>query len=166
MRKAKRAPFKRVCFPNAKAYNAHWRALNREHVNQYARNYAVENRRKRTNLALASSLRCRLNLALRQNNRAGSAVADLGCSLAEFRIFIEGKFASKMSWDNWGIIWQLDHIKPLGSFNLSNREQFLEACHFTNYQPLFWEDHHRKSVTDRASIRISRDLIERESMVA
>ena len=32
------------------------------------------------------------------------------------------------------------NIKPLANFDLTNRDQFLEACHYTNLQPMFWHD--------------------------
>lgn len=88
---------------------------------------------------LSQSLRARLRLALRSNAKAGSAVRDLGCTIFEFRSYIETKFQSGMTWDNRGE-WHLDHIKPLASFDLSNRDQFLMACHFSNYQPLWAAD--------------------------
>lgn len=44
-----------------------------------------------------------------------------------------------MSWYNYGE-WHLDHIIPLVSFDLTNRWQFARACHYTNYQPLWWWD--------------------------
>jgi len=54
---------------------------------------------------------------------------------------IEAQFKSGMTWENWSRTgWHLDHIKPLSSFDLSDRAQFLEACHYTNYQPLWAKD--------------------------
>lgn len=48
-----------------------------------------------------------------------------------------------MSWDNWGE-WHLDHIQPLASFDLTDREQFLQATNYTNYQPLWALENIRK----------------------
>jgi hypothetical protein len=43
-----------------------------------------------------------------------------------------------MSWDNWTTDgWHIDHIKPLASFDLTDRQQLLLACHYTNLQPLW-----------------------------
>jgi hypothetical protein len=42
-----------------------------------------------------------------------------------------------MNWDNHGIIWEIDHIKPCASFDLSDIEQQKQCFHYTNLQPLF-----------------------------
>lgn len=96
---------------------------------------------------LIRSLRSRLNHAIKNNAKVGSAVADLGCSIEFFKQHIEQKFYNNtktnenMTWDNYGLYgWHLDHIIPLSSFDLNDREQFLIACHYTNLQPLWAED--------------------------
>lgn len=79
--------------------------------------------------------------------RAGSAVRDLGCSIAELRAHLEARFKSGMTWTNWGRLpgsWQIDHIRPLASFDLTDRDQLLEACHYTNLQPLWWQENLKK----------------------
>lgn len=93
---------------------------------------------------LMAALRQRLNRALKGNYKSGSAVRDLGCSIEFFKEYIEAQFLPKMSWDNHGT-WHLDHIRPLHQFDLSVREQFLDACHYTNYQPLWALDNLRKN---------------------
>ena len=92
---------------------------------------------------LASNLRSRIGSAIRKQCKVGSAVGDLGCSIESFKEYISSKFQHGMSWENWGE-WHLDHVVPLISFDLTDREQFLKACHFTNYQPLWAVDNLRK----------------------
>jgi len=93
---------------------------------------------------LMHSLRIRLLRALKRNSKTGSAVRDLGCSIDYFMEYIANKFQEGMTWDNHGE-WHLDHIKPLYQFDLTDREQLLEALHYTNYQPLWAIDNLRKN---------------------
>lgn len=89
-----------------------------------------------------------MHRAIRGKFRAGSAVRDLGCTIAEFRVFLEAKFRDGMTWDNWGSIWELDHIQPLSRFDLRDRTQFLAACHFSNHQPLLITEHRAKTARE------------------
>jgi hypothetical protein len=70
--------------------------------------------------------------------KRGSAVRDLGCTMPELVRHLEGQFLPGMSWDNYGFKgWHIDHIRPLGTFDLEDREQFLKAVHYTNLRPLW-----------------------------
>jgi hypothetical protein len=64
-----------------------------------------------------------------------------------------------MSWGNLGSIWQLDHIKALGLFDLTDRSQFIKAAHFTNLQPLFTADHVAKTSVDRKLIQMRKAAV-------
>ena len=46
-----------------------------------------------------------------------------------------------MSWNNI----ELDHVRPLSSFDLSDIEQLKEASHYSNIQPLLTKDNRSKS---------------------
>lgn len=92
---------------------------------------------------LARALRSRLKSAVKKGCKSGSAVRDLGCSIVELKIHLENKFQEGMSWENHGK-WHIDHIKPLTSFDLTDREQLLRACNYTNLQPLWASDNIRK----------------------
>ena len=50
-----------------------------------------------------------------------------------------------MSWDNYGSYWEIDHIKPCDSFDLSNLEEQKECFIFTNTQPMKISDNRKKS---------------------
>lgn len=94
---------------------------------------------------ICCNLRKRISKLIRRNQKTGSAIRDLGCTTKELKVYLESQFEPGMSWDNYGLKgWHIDHIKPLSSFDLTDRNQFLEACHYTNLQPLWAEDNLKK----------------------
>ena len=93
------------------------------------------------NARLAKALRIRLRNALKDNDKNGSAASDLGCTLEELKVYLETKFEPGMTWDNWTTDgWHIDHIKPLHLFDLTDRKQLLQACHYTNLRPMWAKD--------------------------
>lgn len=110
---------------------------NKEKIYNY-----VNNRYKNDiQFKLTRILRRRLWSAIQGNFKSGSAVRDLGCSIEFLKEHLEKQFQEDMTWDNHGLHgWHVDHIKPLTSFDLTDREQLLEACHYTNLQPLWAKD--------------------------
>jgi hypothetical protein len=118
-----------------------WRKLNKTKINKVRKNL----RRINIQFKLSTNLRGRLNKAIKGNYKSGSAVKDLGCTIDELKLYLESKFQEDMSWDNWTKDgWHIDHIRPLSSFDLTNREEFLQACHYTNLQPLWAKDNFAK----------------------
>jgi hypothetical protein len=117
---------------------------NKERILAYRRKYYHEKVKFDPALVVKSRLRCRLRRAIKTNAKRGSAVSDLGCSVPQLLQHLEQQFADGMNWDNWGE-WHIDHIKPLYKFDLLDREQFLEAVHFTNLQPLWAIDNYKKN---------------------
>ena len=114
----------------------------KEQINGYNKNkYATD-----IQFWIRKIIRSRLGKALKGNYKSGSAVKDLGCSIAELKLKLEQQFYSNpktgemMTWQNRGFAWHIDHIKPLASFDLEDRAQLLQACHYTNLQPLWAEE--------------------------
>lgn len=116
-------------------YLKDWRYSNKEVDRKLNREYKSKRLAEDINFRLAHNLRSRLNKVIKY----GSAVKDLGCSIEELKKHIESQFSKGMSWDNYGE-WHLDHIKPLAKYNLKDRNEFLNACHYTNLQPLWASD--------------------------
>ena len=135
------------------------RKENREKIYEYEKAWEKENKAHRLilkkqnyhrrikddlNYVLTLRLRSRLNKALKRLWKTGSAIEDLGCSIEDFKKYIESKFLIGMNWNNRNE-WHLDHKRPLSSFDLTDREQLLQACHYTNIQPLWAIDNLRKN---------------------
>lgn len=140
--------------------NKLWRDSNRRRIARTQKDYRKKNKVKLRIKAkeyyrsskfrrVSSALRARLRQGLK-NYRAGrgcSAVRDLGCSLAEVVAHLEKQWAPGMSWSNYGSgknKWNIDHIRPMYSFNLSDVEQQRKAVHFSNLRPLWQEDNLRR----------------------
>jgi hypothetical protein len=105
--------------------------------------------------ALRAALRNRMNKALKYKLKAGSSVRDLGCSIEDFQIYCEQhpNWNPEWTWSDKGKLFQLDHVKALGLFDLTDRDQFLAAAHYTNQQPLSIEEHAVKSREDTRLIK-------------
>lgn len=81
-----------------------------------------------------------------------SALILVGCTVAELKAHIEQQFQSGMSWSNYGLYrrtdpqrWNLDHIIPVDSFDLTDLEQRKRCFHFTNLRPLWGRENIQKS---------------------
>ena len=123
-----------------------WRNINKDKIKKQARIREKTRIKNDIQYKLACRLRVRLRDALKSNYKVGSAVKDLGCTLNQLKTYLESKFQPGMTWDNHGFYgWHIDHIKPLASFDLSDRKQLLEACHYTNLQPLWAKDNLSKN---------------------
>ncbi len=119
-----------------------WETAHKDELRKYResrRSKKNERERERlitdVNFCLQKRLRNRFRAALKQNSKNGSAIRDLGCSIEEFKKYIESKFQGSMSWDNRNK-WHLDHVIPLSKFNLQDPQQIKIALHYTNYQPM------------------------------
>ena len=120
-------------------YNREYRKANPEKWAEYYREYQRKHTAEDIQFKLARNLRNRLYYAIKGLAKNGSAVRDLGCTLEELELYLESQFSEGMTWDNYGK-WHIDHILPLSSFDLTDRKQLLEACHYTNLQPLWAKD--------------------------
>lgn len=135
------------------------RAANLEAHRERDRGYAKKAQPKRTayrrevylqntNNLLAQRLRDRLLKALKGNAKRGSAIRELGCAIAVARAWLEAKFYGGMTWENYGTLWEIDHVKALCLFDLQDTVQLAQACNYHNLQPLTIADHQAKTRAD------------------
>ena len=118
-----------------------WRNKNKEKYAEYRKIYAKRN----PYIRIQKILRTRINDAINGSVKSAKTMQLIGCKINEFIIHIEKQFANKMTWENYGSVWHIDHIRPCASFDLSLEDQQRICFHFTNLRPLLKMDNLKKS---------------------
>lgn len=77
----------------------------------------------------------RINKALK-NNKVISSIEYLGCTIQTFKNYLENKFVEGMTWDNYGLVWHIDHIIPV-LYNNPTIDDIIKRLHYLNTQPLW-----------------------------
>ena len=129
------------------ARQAEWRKKNRKKLWAYGRKYYAENaerlkgevhRRSTATLEARLLATCRKRISgfiRRKEGRPGTREL-LGCTLPEFRDYLEKRFPKGCTWENYGSEWHIDHIIPCAAFDLQDAKQLRQCFHFTNLRPL------------------------------
>jgi len=117
-----------------------WQRENKDKVAGYKRKYRKENPIFR----LKENIRTRINLSLKGKNKGISTAKLLGCSIDDYKLYLERQFDNNMTWENYGTYWEIDHIQELYKFDLTDKIQQKQAFHFTNTQPLSIQENRRK----------------------
>jgi len=117
-----------------------WQKENKDKIAGYKRKYRKENPIFR----LKENIRTRINLSLKGKNKGISTAKLLGCSIDDYKLYLERKFDNKMTWENYGTYWEIDHIQELHKFDLTDKIQQKQAFHFTNTQPLTIKENRQK----------------------
>lgn len=125
-------------------YQREWNSQNPDYLKDYHKEHMPYNliRRKERyhtepEFRLMRLLRSSLRRYLKANNEDNHSIDMLGCTLIEYRNHLEQQFLPEMNWGNHGDIWEIDHVLPLNSFDLTIEENILKCFHYTNTQPLF-----------------------------
>ena len=142
------------------ARNKKYWAENKERLSEFNKKYYSENKQsismKNVNYErnrskyddlykLTKIYRTRTKMAFKQKgfDKPTKTTDLIGCSPVEFKNYLESKFTEGMAWENRGIKgWHLDHIIPLCS--AKSKEELEKLCHYTNIQPLWWQDNLKK----------------------
>ena len=129
--------------------NTKLKFLNRK--DYYQKNKSIINQKKKfkfhnnINFKLSELLRNRIRASIKNQNKSASTIELLGCSIDELKQHLEKHFKDGMTWDNYGYYgWHVDHIIPCANFDLSDSKQQKICFHYTNLQPLWWQDNFKK----------------------
>lgn len=106
---------------------------------------------------LVRATRTRIWKVARNGKGEARTIQLLGCTPAEFRSHLEQQFEPGMSWGNFGQ-WEIDHIRPCASFDLSDAEQVKLCFNYTNTRPM-WMSHNRRKHSHWAGAHHRRDRV-------
>jgi len=92
-------------------------------------------------------IRSRVFNAIKQGGgrKPGRTFDITGCTVHQLKAWLESQFCARMSWDNYGRAWHIDHIMPCASFDLTKPEHVRQCFHYTNLRPLWARANIRKS---------------------
>jgi hypothetical protein len=122
-----------------------YRKKNQHNLKEYHKFYQSKKKKKDPIFKFKSNVRSLISSSFKRgkNEFGKNAKTEqiLGCTIEEFRSYIENKFVKDMCFNNYGK-WHLDHIIPISIAN--TEEEIIRLNHYTNFQPLWAEDNFKK----------------------
>jgi hypothetical protein len=70
------------------------------------------------------------------SNKSESSASLLGCTIPFLLGYLQSKFTGDMTLENYGSVWEIDHIIPCSSFDLSVEDERHRCFGYKNLQPL------------------------------
>lgn len=119
----------------------------RENVTDPRRLERIKERRKvDLGFRLQEIVRSKVHRMLRGINTSYKTL--VGCSEEILKKWLEFQFDGRMTWDNLGTYWHIDHILPINKFNLDSNPDAKFICfNWKNLQPLPAFENQSKSDT-------------------
>lgn len=85
--------------------------------------------------------------------KATKSIELLGCEIKEYKEHLEKQFKNGWNWLNHGVVWEIDHIIPICSFDLTNVDEQKKAFNYKNTQPLSIFENRQKGGRKNRSTR-------------
>jgi Fe2+ transport system protein B len=106
---------------------------------EYNNNYNKLKREKNISFRIKQCVASNINFNIKKhkNTKTNTTIKYLGCSIQEYIVYLENMFLEGMNWGNYGAIWEIDHIIPISSFDLTQDDNIFKAFNYKNTQPLF-----------------------------
>lgn len=130
-----------------------WARQNRDKVNERRNTRYAED----VNYRILQCLRARLYVAFRngQATKPATTLELTGCTPEALIAHLAAQFAPGMTLANYGE-WEIDHIRPCHTFDLTDLAQVTACFHYTNFQPLWQTANRQKRGLVEAVTRASR----------
>ena len=105
----------------------------------------VKSKERPLDYRLKDNLRRRLSKTLKGIPREKKAHELLGCSWRHFKKHLEKGFHNTdMNWDNYGLYWAVDHIKPLMTYDMTLKSSQRKAFNYKNLRALPHDDNRKR----------------------
>ena len=114
-------------------YKNNWKVNHREQNLKQARDYQ-NNQRKDPHKRVSMNMSKAIWECLKKNKNNITWLKFVDFSIDDLIRHLENMFTPEMTWENYGVYWHIDHIKPLSWFNLET--EFKDAWALSNLQPL------------------------------
>lgn len=127
-------------------WHQEWRNKNRKRMAEWYNRYDKERKKIDIKYHLDKNIRIRVWQALKAK-KAGQGWKNLvGYEVEDLISHLEKQFDDKMTWENYGSYWQIDHIKPISLFKYKTAEdtEFKKCWALENLQPLEAKENLRK----------------------
>jgi hypothetical protein len=108
---------------------------------EYSKKYNKDRRKNDPSFKIKGVISAAIYRLL-QTKKDGNVTLDiLKYPISDLITHLESQFVEGMDWNNHGSEWQLDHIRPISSFNITSIEceDFKKCWALSNLQPL-WTD--------------------------
>jgi hypothetical protein len=138
-------------------YMKEWRKTNPEYMETWRKNnpkYIQDYTKKRKEIdplfKLSHNIRAMIPKVFKRvlngtYKKSEKTESILGCTIENFIQHLQNQFKSGMTLENHGHgpgKWNIDHIIPISSAR--TEEEIYKLSHYTNFQPLWWEENMAK----------------------
>jgi hypothetical protein len=130
-----------------KQYKALWNSKNPKRKQAHQNKWFSKKWKNDPVFRITCNLRSRIKMAIKRGLKHCKSEELLGAEFHIVRNHIASLFKKGMTWKNHGLgrgKWEIDHIKSCESFDLSDPVHQKECFHYSNLQPLWYEEHKRK----------------------
>lgn len=129
-----------------KDYAKEYRESHRDEARIYQREWERNKRKTDPSFRLKKVITVSILGALKAYNlkKQDRTLNYLGTSISEYCAYLESLFTPEMNWENYASYWEIDHIKPIDSFDLTDEKQVYECFNYKNTRPLYWLENVQK----------------------
>ena len=111
-------------------------------MKNYIKEYMKNRVKTDVNFRLIRNTRRRIHHALNGRSKSSSTRDILGIEIETYKRWIKWQMAPDMTWENI----EIDHVRPISSFDISDDEQLKEAFNWRNTHPFLEESHQKKGI--------------------